>query len=156
MHAFIAICLILVWIAPLAAADEKSADLVKVYCFSDALEAGFKDNSAKYFCKELGKRGEKKQSLSIADERNNAHAVVQYLGKEEIIARGEASYIVGGYAWTPDQYKNGVRAILSVGDFSKGFYGEGVNDSAAFLVWKNIEKWIRENRATILEKASQK
>jgi len=130
-------------------------ELVRVYCFSADLEAGFKDSGANYFCRELGKTGEKKGSVVLTKERALADALVEYLGKEAISTKGETTYLLGGYAWTPDQFKNGVRAVITIDDFSKGFYGEGVNDSAAHSVWTQVETWIRENRAAILEKANE-
>ena len=51
--------------------------------------------------------------------------------------------------------KNGDRAVLSMGDYIKGFYGEGVNDSAPMGVMYDIEEWIRDNKDAILAKAKK-
>jgi hypothetical protein len=131
-------------------------EVVKVYCFSADLEAGFKDGGAEYFCKELRSRGEKKNAFILADNRGNAHVLVQYLGIEKIITQGETTHLVGGYAWTPDQTKNGARAIVGVGEFTKGFHREGTGGTPPYVLSKDIEKWIRENREVILQKANKK
>lgn len=128
---------------------------VKVYCFSEDLEAGFKDGTATYFCEQLAKRGKKKESITLVD-LDAAHAKVNFLGRESIDAKGETTYFLGGYAWTPDQAKQGARAVVQVADFTKGFYASGVNDAALLNLWEKVEIWIRENRETILEKASKK
>ena len=153
MKAILSILLILVFVSPALADDVES---VTAYCSSEALEAGFKDRPASFFCEELGKRGAKKKSFSITQTRESAGVVIQFLAKESISERGEATYLIGGYAWTPDQIKTGVRAVVSVGKFNKGFHGKGVNDAAYVDLRDQVESWIRENRATILEKASQK
>lgn len=51
---------------------------VKVYCFSEDLEAGFKDGTATYFCEQLAKRGKKKESITLVD-LDAAHAKVNFL-----------------------------------------------------------------------------
>lgn len=130
-------------------------ELVKVYCFSEDLEAGFNDDVAEYVCKELGKRGKKKKSLIVVGTREEADAVLQFLGTEHVSTKGEATYFLGGYAWTPDQLKTGARAVLSVGDYKKGFHAAGVNDQATSGVAWKTEEWIRENREAILEKAKK-
>lgn len=138
------------------AAMAADSELVDVYCFSDDLEAGFKDETAAYFCKQLGGHGEKKQTLRVVPSADDTHAQIHFLGQERFTEPGEATYLTGGYVWTPDQLKDGARALIVIGDFQKGFYGEGLNDSALVVLWKQIEEWIRENRETILEKAEQK
>jgi len=140
---------------PVFAADEKP-ELVKVYCFSADLQAGFKDDVAEYVCRELGKRGKKKKSLLLTKTRGAAHVVVEYLGTEHVSKPGETTYVTAGYAWTPDQLKTGAKAILSVDEFTKGFHAAGVGGQATSgIAWK-MEEWIRENRDIILEKAKQK
>lgn len=152
--------LITLFIAILCApafADE-SKELVKVYCTSEDLEAGFKDDSAEFFCRELGKRGEKKKSLALSDNRENAEVIVMYLGVEEITTKGETTHLMAGYAWTPDQAKNGARAVITIGGlggFTKGFHATGVNAAAPMGAMRLLENWIRENRETILKKASE-
>ncbi len=137
----------------LLADDKKDPELVKVYCFSEDTEAGFEDKGATYFCKELVKRGKKKGSLEVIESMELAHVAVKYLGVETIPAADRTTFLMGGYAWTPAQYQNGARAVLSIGSFSKGFHGTGVNDVALASCWTQTEEWIRENRDTILEKA---
>ena len=137
----------------LLADDKKDPELVKVYCFSEDLQVGFKDKTASYFCKELGNRGSKKKSLVLVDSEQAANVTVQFLGKERTSAPGETTFVSSGYAWTPDQLKDGARALLSIGDYEKGFYAEGLNDSTLMLLWNKTEEWLRDNRETILEKA---
>ncbi len=135
-------------------ADEKPAP-VKVYCFSEATEAGFTDEDAGFYCYQLNKRGKKKKSLVVVDERSDAHVLAEFLGTEQFEARGEATYFNYGLAWTPTQNKNREAAIIKVGDFSKAFTGEGINAQAAGMLIRQTEEWIRENRETILEKAKK-
>lgn len=129
---------------------------VKVYCFSADLEAGFKDKGAVYFCGQLNKRGTKKGSLSVVDSKDDAFITVNYLGRKSITKQGEATYFVGRYAWTPEQMQDGIRAVVAVGDFTKGFYAEGINDVPLSSVKDQIEAWIRDNRETIMKKAHEK
>jgi hypothetical protein len=131
-------------------------DLVKVYCFSADLEAGFKDKPASYWCGELGKRGSKKKSIALTEDKNSADVSVQYLGTEEIRAQGEATYFLGGYAWTPEQFEKGARAVISIADYNKGFHATGINFQGPGQVLRDIESWIRENREVILQKAREK
>jgi hypothetical protein len=131
-------------------------ELVKVYCFSADLEAGFKDDSAIAWCRILGERGDKKKSLMLVESQSGANVLIEYLGIEKIQTSGEATYLLGGYAWTPDQTKNGARAVLSVADFKKGFFASGVNFQAPSGLIDKTEKWIRENREVILEKTRKK
>jgi len=141
---------------PIVAADEKDAlEPVTVYCFSEDLEAGFKDETATAWCRILGERGEKKKSLAIVEDKQSAHVLVECLGVEKIEAAGETTYLVGGYAWTPDQTKTGARAVITVGDFKKGFFASGIGFRGPSSVINQTEEWIRENRATILEKAAE-
>jgi hypothetical protein len=129
---------------------------VGVYCFSGALEAGFKDIDANFYCVQLGKRGEKKKSLAIVESRGEADLVTEFLGAEQFKSRGEATYLNYGIAFTPDLTKNREAAIISVGGFSKAFSSEGINASAAMGLVRQVEEWIRENRETILDKAKKK
>jgi hypothetical protein len=148
--------LLAIGISGIALADDKSVEAVKVYCFSADLEEGFKDDHASYFCKELGKRGKKKKSFVLVNGKDSAHALVQYLGTEEITAIGETTYLVGSYAWTPQQTKSGAKAVVGIGEYTKGFQGTGLNDVALMNCWEKVENWIRANRDTILEKAKKK
>ncbi len=141
---------------PLAAFAADGDELVKVYCFSDDLEAGFKDIPASAFCAELQKRGNKKSSLECVESRNIAHATVHFVGAETLRKRGEAIYINYGIAWNPAININRRTAIISVRGFSKEFIGEGVNASASATLIKKLEEWIRENKDTILKKAKDK
>jgi len=129
---------------------------IKVYCFSADLEAGFKDDSATAWCRIFGERAEKKKSIVLVDDKKDAHALVEYLGIEKIDTSGETTYFVGGYAWTPDETKTGARAIVTVGEFKKGFFASGTNFQAPSGVIDMAESWIRENREVILQKAKQK
>ena len=147
--------LLAIGIFGIAFANDKDAELVKVYCFSADLEAGFSDDSAEYWCKELGKRGSKKKSLALVDSKEDANVLVQYLGTKETTTMGDATYLVGGYAWTPEQTKKGAKAVVAVGDFVKGFHGEGINWQGPGAIMRQIEEWVRENRDTILEKAKK-
>jgi len=135
--------------------QERKSELVKVYCFSEDLEAGFKDETTAYWCKELSKRGEKKHSLVLVNDRSTANVEIKYLGTEEIKTRGEATYLLGGYAWTPDQFAKGARAIITIGEYSKGFHASGIGFQGPGQVLRDIEEWIRENRDTILQKAAE-
>lgn len=134
-------------------ADEPGDARVKVYCFSSDLEAGFKDEKASFFCKELGKDG--KEDLVLVENKKEAHASVQYLGSEQMRVPGETTHLIGGYAWTPDQLKNGVRTVLSIDDFTKGFHGEGIGAAGVYRVLGSIEAWIRDNKEAILAKAKK-
>ncbi len=133
----------------------EDVELVKVYCSSPDLEAGFKDRGASYFCKELGKLGEKKRSLAVTSERASADALVNYLGRQPVTRQGETAYHLGGYIWQPSQSADGIRAVVTVGEFQRGFFAEGINDVPLGSVKRQVEEWIRENRATILEKAQK-
>ena len=137
----------------LFADDNKDPELVKVYCFSDETEAGFKDFPAIFFCKELSKRGANKKSLVSVESRDEAHVIAEFLSADEVTARGETTYVGSGMAWTPDTEINVRRARVIVGDFSKEFSGEGINASATWELIVRTEEWIRENRENILEKA---
>lgn len=128
---------------------------IKVYCFSADLEAGFKDKYASYFCKRLGELGEKKGSLRLA-EPEETPVVIEFLERKTVETKGESTYIVGGFAWTPDELEHGVRAVLRIGEFAKGFHATGFQDQALNRLWSKIEEWIRENRETILKKAAEK
>ena len=139
---------------PALSADDPQP--VKVYCFSADLEAGFRDDSATAWCRIFGERGKKKKSVILTDSKSEAHALVEYLGIEEIESTGETTYFVGGYAWTPDETKIGARAIVAIGDFKKGFFASGTNFQAPSGIIDMAEKWIRENREVILQKAKQK
>jgi hypothetical protein len=130
-------------------------DPVKAYCFSEDIEAGFKDEKTEYWCKELGKRGGQKKSFVLA-EKAVADVAIQYLGTEEIRVQGEATYLLGGYAWTPDQFEKGARAVVTVADYNKGFHASGVGFQGPGQVLRDIEEWIRENREVILQKAREK
>jgi hypothetical protein len=128
---------------------------VKAYCFSADLEAGFKDAVAEYVCRELGNRGKKKKSLSIVG-RDEAQVFIQFLGTEQVTVSGETTYLLGGYAWNPDQLRTGARTVISIGDYRKGFHAAGMGAQAtAGVAWKT-EEWIRENREVILQKARKK
>jgi hypothetical protein len=129
---------------------------VKVYCFSDDLEAGFQDKSTSYWCNELGKRGAKKKSLALVEDKDSADIRIQYLGTEEIRVQGETTYLLGGYAWTPEQFEKGARAVVTIADYNKGFHATGINFQGPGQVLRDIEKWIRENREVILQKAREK
>lgn len=148
--------LLAIGISGIGLADEKGVEPVKVYCFSADLEAGFKDIDASCYCVELGKRGEKKKSLAIVDERADAQVIIEYLGAEAFSERGEATFVSYGMAWTPSQAKLKETAIVSVGDFSKSFSSKGVNAQAVLGLVHRSEEWIRENRDTVLEKAKNK
>ncbi len=137
----------------LFADDNKDPELVKVYCFSEAMEAGFVDKGIG-FCKEINKRGTKKKSLVRVESRDEAHMLVEFLGAEEVTTRGESTYVSSGMAWTPDSTANVRRARVIVGDFAKEFTGEGINAQAMYELIDRTEEWIRNNRNTILEKAS--
>ena len=145
--------LLLVLPAFLFADDKKDPELVKVYCFSGDTEAGFKDKTASYFCKRLGDRGRKKKSTLTVETRDTADVVVQFLGREFVSRPGDTTYLSGNYAWTPEQLEDGVRVTLAVGDFVKGFHTQGINDTPVVGAAYAIERWIRENRDTILDKA---
>ena len=136
----------------LFADDNKDPELVKVYCFSEDLEAGFKDKVAHAFCREVTKNGKKKKSLVDAD-RESSHVVVQFLGSGKFVQRGETTFVSGGYAWTPDATVNNASAVAVVVDFAKRFSAEGTGFQAVGGVADQVEEWIRENRDTILEKA---
>jgi hypothetical protein len=129
---------------------------VKVYCFSDALEAGFKDAAGKTFCVQLGKQGEKKNSLTLVESRESADVIAHFVSAEEITERGEAIYFNYGIAWSPNQTKNRRTTVVKVGDFAKDFSGTGINASATYVLIKRVESWIRENRETILAKRQKK
>ncbi|MHC4808676.1 MAG: hypothetical protein ACYTBX_20765 [Planctomycetota bacterium] len=129
---------------------------VKVYCFSADLEAGFKDGDALFYCKQLSKRGEKKNSLIIVDKRSGAQAIIEYMGVEQLTKRGEATYVNYGIAWTPNQDETREAAIVKIGEFAKAFSGSGINAQAAMELVRKTEKWIRENREVILQKAREK
>jgi hypothetical protein len=129
---------------------------VKVYCFSADLEAGFKDGDAFFYCKQLSKRGDKKDSLTIVEKRIDAQAIIEYMGVEELTTRGEATYVSYGIAWTPNQDETREVAIINVGDFAKAFSATGINAQAAMGLVRKTEEWIRENREVILEKARKK
>ncbi len=130
--------------------------LVKVYCFSEDSEAGFKDGHALFFCKQLEKQGGKKKSLVLVDSRDTAHMTAQFVSAEEFSERGEATFVNYGLAWTPSTSKNRRTAIIKVGDFAKALSGEGINAKAAMRLIRKTECWIRENRDTILQKANKK
>ena len=93
--------LLLVLPAFLLADDKKDPELVKVYCFSEAMEAGF-GGWGVGFCKELAKRGTKKKSLVRVESRDEAHMLAEFLSAEEVTTRGETTYVNSGLAWTPD------------------------------------------------------
>ena len=137
----------------LLADDNKDPELVKVYCFSEDLEAGFKDDTAAFVCRELGKRGEKKKSLRLVESREEATVFLEFLGTEQSSKAGETTYFGGGYAWRPDQLVTGARTLLTLGGYQKGFHAAGVGAQSTAGVAAKTEKWIRENRDTILEKA---
>ncbi len=145
--------LLLVLPAFLFADDNKDPELVKVYCFSEAMEAGFEDAYDSTFCIELAKRGKKKKSLVRVESRDEAHMLAEFLSADEVTTRGETTYVSSGMAWTPDTEINVRRARVIVGDFSKEFSGQGINAQAAGELIRNVEKWIRENRDMIIEKA---
>jgi hypothetical protein len=146
--------LLIIGVSGMAFASE-SPEIVKVYCFSADLEAGFKDDSAAAWCRILSERGDKKKSIALTESKADAHVLVEYLGIEKIEAQGDATYLLGGYAWTPNQTKTGARAVITVGDFKKGFFASGINFQAPSGVIEQTESWIRENRETILQKASK-
>ena len=129
---------------------------IKVYCFSADLEAGFKDGNALFYCKQLAKQGQKKKSLAIVEDKSTAHAIVEYMGVEQLTSRGEATYLNYGIAWTPNQDETREAAIIKVGEFAKDFSGSGINAQAAMELVRKTESWIRENREVILQKAKQK
>ena len=137
----------------LFADDKKDPELVKVYCFSEAMEAGFVDKGIG-FCKEINKRGTKKKSLVRVESRDEVHMLVEFLSAETVTTRGETTYVSSGMAWTPESKKNIRRARVMVGDFSKEFSSKGINAQAMAGLVHQVEKWIRENRENILEKAS--
>ena len=139
--------LLLVLPAFLLADDKKDPELVKVYCFSEEIEAGFKDDFATYFCKELGKRGDKKSSLVLEKDRTTADVIVQFTSSEPATVQGTTTFASSGYAWTPERVKVGSRAVVTVGDFAKEFHTSKGEPS-----WR-VEEWIRNNRETILKKA---
>ena len=139
----------------LLADDKKDPELVKVYCFSEEMEAGFGD-WGDGFCKQVAKRGTKKKSLVRVESREEAHMLVEFLSAETVTTRGETTYVGSGMAWTPDTEINVSRARVIVGDFSKEFSGEGINASATWELIVKTEEWIRENRETILEKTAAK
>jgi hypothetical protein len=122
---------------------EKPEPPVKVYCFSADLAAGFKDIDASCYCVELGKKGEKKKSLTITNVRETAQITIEYLGSEQFQARGEATYLNYGIAWTPSETKNREAVVLSVGRFSKAFSAEGINAQASGKLVRQTEEWIR-------------
>ena len=141
----------------LFADDKKDPELVKVYCFSDETEAGFKDFPAIFFCKELSKRGANKKSLVSVESRDEAHMITEHVSSEEVTTRGENTYVNSGLAWTPDGTTHVERARVNVGDFSKEFSAEGENNvQAPRSLVRQVEEWIRENQETILEKAQAK
>ena len=150
----LSILLILLTISPVLTDD--GPEPVKVYCFSDAMEAGFKDIPASAFCAELAKRGNKKKSLIRVPERTEADAIAHFVDAEQFTEKGEAIFFSYGIAFAPNQTKNRRTAVLQVGGFAKGFSAEGVNAQASGMLVRQTEEWIRENRATILEKTSQK
>jgi len=133
-------------------AQDEPAERVKVYCFSADLEAGFKDEVASFFCSKF----EEDDDWLILTDKESAQVTVEFLGIQEITAPGNTTYLLGGYAWTPDQHKNGVRSVLSIGDFKKGFYGEGINAVAIQRNQAFVSVWIRDNREAILAKAKGK
>ena len=138
----------------LFADDNKDPELVKVYCFSEDTEAGFEDVPAMSFCQYLNKHGTKKKSLVRVESRDEAHVIAEFLSAEEVTTRGETTYVNSGMAWTPDGTTNIERARVIVGEFSKEFSGEGTNGaSATGNLMRRVEKWIRNNRENILEKA---
>ena len=144
--------LLLVLPAFLLADDKKDLELVKVYCFSEAMEAGFVDKGIG-FCKEITKRGTKKKSLVRVESRDEAHMLVEFLSAETVTTRGETTYASSGVAWTPDTEINVRRAHVIVGDFAKEFSSKGINAQAMAGLIHQVEEWIRENRENILEKA---
>jgi hypothetical protein len=148
--------LLAISISGISLADDKVAELVKVYCFSADLQAGFKDGDALFYCKQLGKRGDKKKSLELVTDRDSAEVLAHYMGVEEYQERGEAAYLNYGIAWTPTQDKTRETAIIKVGTFAKAFSGSGINAQAAMSIVRQTEEWIRENRGTIMEKAKKK
>jgi hypothetical protein len=145
-----------VFFSPIFSLADEKPEPVKVYCFSETLEAGFKDGHALFFCTQLSKQGDKKKSLVLVDSKDSADVMAQFMNAEEFAERGEATYVGYGLAWTPSTNKNRRTAIIKVGDFIKPFSGEGINAQAAMSLVRNTEKWIRENRDTILEKANKK
>ncbi len=148
--------LLLVLPAFLFADDNKDPELVKVYCFSEEMEAGFSGDGGALFCKEINKRGTKKKSLIRVESRDEAHMLVEFLGAEEVTTRGESTYVSSGMAWTPDGTANVRRARVIVGDFAKEFTGQGINAQAMGRLIRKVEEWIRNNRENILEKAQAK
>lgn len=135
-------------------ADEPTP--VKVYCFSDALKAGFKDIDGSFFCNRLTKIvGKKKGSIEPAPE-NGADVIIHHLGMEQLEQSGKAIYLSYGLLWSPTETVNYEAAILKVGDFAKEFRSSGINASSGIILVKQVESWIRENRETILKKTKQK
>ena len=146
--------LLLVLPAFLLADDKKDPELVKVYCFSEQMEAGFEDVPAMSFCQHLNKRGTKKKSLTRVNVRDDdADVVIHFVEADTVTKRGESTFINYGLAWTPDETLNRRSVIVSVGSFAKPFSAEGVNAQATGRLVRKVEEWIRNNRENILEKA---
>lgn len=143
--------------AVLSAATALASDPepVKVYCYSEELREGFKDDDAEFFCYQLDKRGRKKSSLVVVENEADADMVAEFLSAESVTKRGETTFVSYGLVWTPDEAENRETALIRVGTFSKPFIGEGINASAAGKLIRGVEEWIRENRETILEKAAK-
>jgi hypothetical protein len=125
-------------------------ELVKVYCFSADLEAGFKDKITTWFCEMLEKRGKKKGSLLLVD-KGNAEIAVEYLATDKKTTNSGTVLYSGGIAVAGQRTVSTSAINIVVGDFEKAFDGKHPSDSA-----NEIESWIRENRKTILQKARKK
>jgi hypothetical protein len=124
--------------------------LVKVYCFSADLEAGFKDKSASWFCEILQERGKKKKSLAFA-EKLDAAMLIEYVGLEKKKVKDGTTLYSGGIAVNPERVRTLAEVQIIIGEFSKTFSGESTPSTA-----DTVESWIRENREVILQKAREK
>ena len=128
----------------------ENSELVKVYCFSDATEAGFEDKETSDYCEDIQKRGKKKKSLVFVDNKESADVLVKYVVTEKHVGQGDKTTYYAGTATTQEKITLITTMVIIIGDFERRF-----SDEFPEVIYK-VEEWIRENRDVILEKAKKK
>ena len=112
-----------------------------LYCFSRSETS---DDVTAFFCKRLAAEGRKQNQFDVVTEREQAHAQIELRGVDSFATHGEAT-VLTKEAWSPEQYRIRVEAVLTVGDTVKSFIGEGDLYEAAGEVVEAIEKWVGKN-----------
>ena len=112
-----------------------------LYCFS---ESETSDDVTAYFCKRLAAEGRKQNRFDVVTERDQAHAQIELRGVDSFYTHGEAT-VLTKEAWSPEQHRIRVEAVLTVGDTVESFTGEGDLYEATGEVVEAIEKWVGKN-----------